>query len=329
MKNTRINLVKRPNIKITADIFEIAAEETAELSDGQFLVKQTHMSLDPAMRGWMEPDTTSYIPPVDLGAVMRSSGVGEVAESNNPDYPLGTLVAGMFGWQQYAVCDATSARAMPAGIPAEAILSVLALPGITAYQGLFNVIKPKSGETIAISGAAGSVGSLVGQMAKIEGLRVIGFAGSDEKCAWLKTIGFDEAINYKSENLVELLQAAAPDGIDCYFENTGGAAQHAVFNQMNAFGRIAVCGMIGDYNTDTPSAGPNWVNIIKKRIKIQGFTMPDHQADWGNMAQKMGAYLMKGQIQYRTHVIDGLESAIEGINLLFSGGNNGKLIVKL
>ncbi|MCF6193089.1 MAG: NADP-dependent oxidoreductase [Kangiellaceae bacterium] len=329
MQNTQVKLVKRPSIKITSDIFEISEEETPQLSEGQFLVKQTHMSLDPAMRGWMEPDTTSYIPPVDLGAVMRSSGVGEVIESSNSDFPIGTMVAGMFGWQQYAVCDAKSARAMPPGLPAEAILSVLALPGITAYQGLFNVIRPKSGETIAISGAAGSVGSLVGQMAKVEGLRVIGFAGSDDKCAWLKEIGFDEAINYHSDNLDQLLASAAPDGIDCYFENTGGAVQHAVFNQMNAFGRIAVCGMIADYNTDKPSAGPNWINIIKKRLKIQGFTMPDHQAEWPNMAQKMGAYLMQGQIQYRTHIIDGLENAIEGINLLFSGGNKGKLIVKL
>ncbi len=329
MKNLRINLIKRPNITITPDIFEVITNETPELKPDQFLVKQTHMSLDPAMRGWMEPDTTSYIPPVKLGDAMRSSGVGEVVESQNSSFPIGTVVAGMFGWQQYAVCDASSARAMPPGVPAEAILSVLALPGITAYQGLFNVIKPKSGETIAISGAAGSVGSLVGQMAKIEGLSVIGFAGTDEKCAWLKEIGFDEAINYHSENLDELVSAAAPKGIDCYFENTGGAVQHVVFNHMNAFGRIAVCGMIGDYNTDKPSAGPNWINIIKKRLKIQGFTMPDHQAEWPAMAQKLAGYLMQGQIQYRTHILDGLESAVEGINLLFTGKNNGKLIVKL
>lgn len=329
MQNLRINLVKRPNINITSDIFKAVTEDTADLKGGQFLVKQTHMSLDPAMRGWMEPDTTSYIPPVELGDAMRSSGVGEVVESNNEKFPVGTTVAGMFGWQQFAVCDATSARAMPPGVPAEAILSVLALPGITAYQGLFNVLKPKSGETIAVSGAAGSVGSLVGQMAKIEGLRVVGFAGNEEKCRWLKEIGFDDAINYHNENLNKLVAAAAPDGIDCYFENTGGAVQHSVFNHMNAFGRIAVCGMIGDYNTASPSAGPNWINIIKKRLMIQGFTMPDHQAEWPVMAQKLAGYLMQGQIQYRTHVLEGLESAIEGINLLFTGGNNGKLIVKL
>ncbi|MGB0494929.1 MAG: NADP-dependent oxidoreductase [Kangiellaceae bacterium] len=329
MQNLRINLVKRPNIKITSDIFEVVTTTTDELADKQFLVQQTHMSLDPAMRGWMAPDTTSYIPPVELGDVMRSSGVGKVIESNNPNFPVGTKVSGMFGWQQYIVCDETMARAMPAEIPPEAILSVLALPGVTAYQGLYNVIKPKSGETIAISGAAGSVGSLVGQLAKNEGLRVIGFAGSDEKCAWLKTIGFDEAINYHSENLPELLAKAAPKGIDCYFENTGGSVQHAVYEQMNAFGRIAVCGMIGDYNTDKPSAGPNWINIVRKRLKIQGFTMPDHQAEWPEMAMKMGGHLMNGKIQYRTHILEGLESAIEGINLLFSGGNKGKLIVKL
>jgi len=329
MKNTVINLVKRPNITITPDIFEQTSIETAPLEAGQFLVKQTHMSLDPAMRGWMNEDRGSYIPPVELGDVMRSSGVGKVVESNNEDFPVDTQVMGMFGWQEYAVCAADTAKAIPSEIPPEAVLSVLALPGITAHQGLFGVLKPKSGETIVVSGAAGSVGSLVGQMAKLEGLKVIGVAGSEDKCNWLKEIGFDEAINYKTDDIDKAVAAAAPDGIDCYFENTGGAIQHAVFANMNAFGRIAVCGMIGDYNTDKPSVGPNWMNIIKKRLMIQGFTMPDHRAEWPAMTQKMAGYLMQGKIQYRCHILDGLESAIEGINLLFSGGNNGKLIVKL
>lgn len=329
MKNTVINLIKRPSLSITADVFEVVQTETAPLKDGEFLVQQTHMSLDPAMRGWMSDDRGSYIPPVELGEVMRSSGVGKIVESNNTDFPVDSQVMGMFGWQQYAVGSAETAKVIPSEIPPEAVLSVLALPGITAHQGLFGVIKPKAGETIAISGAAGSVGSLVGQMAKLEGLTVIGFAGSDDKCDWLKKIGFDHAINYKTDDINKALTEAAPKGIDCYFENTGGPVQHAVFANMNAFGRIAVCGMIGDYNTDQPSAGPNWITIIKKRLLIQGFTMPDHRAEWPTMTQKMAGYLMQGKIQYRSHVLQGIESAIEGINLLFSGGNNGKLIVKL
>ena len=207
---------------------------------------------------------------------------------------------------------------------------MLALPGMTAYQGLMNVGKPKAGETIVVSGAAGSVGSMVGQIAKAEGLTVIGTAGTDEKCQWLtEELGFDAAINYKSYDLSSKLAASAPNGVDLYFENTGGPVQHAVFDLMNAHGRIMVCGMISDYNTLSPSAGPNWVPIIKKRLTIQGFTMPDHYDKIPGMMQAMSKYLMEGKIKYRAHTLNGLESAIEGINLLFSGGNTGKLMVKL
>jgi NADPH-dependent curcumin reductase CurA len=193
-----------------------------------------------------------------------------------------------------------------------------------------NIGKPKAGETIVVSGAAGSVGSLVGQIAKAEGLRVIGTAGTDDKCKWLvDELGFDAAINYKSPTLNEELKAATPNGVDLFFENTGGAVQHAMFDLMNAHGRILVCGMISDYNTNEPSAGPNWVPIIKKRLTIQGFTMPDHFDKVPQMMQAMSQYLMAGKIKYRAHTIDGLESAIEGINLLFTGGNTGKLLVKL
>jgi NADPH-dependent curcumin reductase CurA len=189
---------------------------------------------------------------------------------------------------------------------------------------------PRAGETLVVSGAAGSVGSMVGQIAKAEGLRVVGAAGTDEKCKWLKEeLGFDEAINYKAPNLEEALATATPDGVDIYFENTGGPVQHATFNRMNAHGRILVCGMIADYNTATPSAGPNWLNIIRKRLTIQGFTMPDHLDKIPEMSQKMATYLMNGQIKYRAHTLHGLESAIEGINLLFTGGNTGKLMVEL
>ncbi len=330
MEYKAVKLVKRPTLNITPDLFEVVTLETAELQEGEVLLKQTHMSLDPAMKGWMSPDTNSYIPPVGLGEIMRSSGVAEVIESKNEAFPVGAQVMGMIGWTEYAVSTGEGVQVLPPGLPADAVLSVLALPGLTAYQGLMNMANPKAGETLVVSGAAGSVGSMVGQIAKAEGLRVIGTAGSDEKCRWLEDeLGFDKAINYKTANLEEALAEAAPEGVDVYFENTGGPVQLAVFDLMNAHGRIIVCGMIADYNTDTPAPGPNWISIIKKRLTIQGFAMPDHWDQVPDMSQKMAHYWMNGQVKFRAHKLQGLESAIEGINLLFTGGNNGKLMVEL
>ena len=330
MKYKAVKLVKRPDIHITPDLFETVTLETPALEDGQFLLKQTHMSLDPAMKGWMSPDTESYIPPVQLGDIMRSSGVAAVVESRNDDFPVGTRVAGMIGWTEYAVSRGEGLNKLPPDVSAEVVLCVLALPGLTAYQGLIEIGRPKAGETLVVSGAAGSVGSIVGQLGKAEGLRVVGTAGSDEKCEWLTgELGFDAAINYKSETLREEIEAATPDGVDIYFENTGGPVQHAVFYRMNAHGRIVVCGMIADYNTDRPAPGPNWLNIIRKRLTIQGFTMPDHWDRVPMMMEKLVGYYAAGQLKYRAHTLHGLESAIEGINLLFTGGNEGKLMVEL
>jgi NADPH-dependent curcumin reductase CurA len=330
MKYKAVKLVKRPEIRITPDVFELVTLETPALEDGQFLMKQSHMSLDPAMKGWMSADRGSYIPPVELGDIMRSSGVAEVVESRHDKFPVGAKVGGLIGWTEYAVSNGKGFRILPPNIPEEAVLCVLALPGLTAYQGLVEIGKPKAGETLVVSGAAGSVGSMVGQIGKAEGLRVIGTAGTDEKCQWLKDeLGFDAAINYKSDDLAQQLKDATPDGVDIYFENTGGKVQHIVFGRMNAHGRIIVCGMIADYNTDKPSPGPNWLNIIRKRITIQGFTMPDHWDNVPMMTEKLAAYYMAGKLKYRAHKLQGLESAIEGINLLFTGGNTGKLMVVL
>lgn len=330
MQYKAIKLVKRPEIEITPELFQLVTEETRALNDGEVLLKQTHMSLDPAMKGWMMPDTDSYIPPVTLGDTMRSSGIAEVVESNNPAFAVGSRVMGLIGWTEYAISDGAGLNVIPEGVPADAVMCVLALPGLTAYQGLVKFGHPKAGETLLVSGAAGSVGSLVGQIAKAEGLRVIGTAGTDEKCQWLvDELGFDHAINYKTADIAAELATAAPDGIDVYFENTGGPVQLAAFDRMNAHGRIVVCGMISDYNTLSPSAGPNWINIIRKRLTIQGFAMPDHWDAIPEMTGKLAEYLMEGKIKYRAHTLNGLESAIEGINLLFTGGNTGKLMVEL
>ncbi len=330
MQYKAIKLVKRPGTQITPDVFETVMLEMPELAAGEILVRQTHMSLDPAMKGWMSRDKDSYIPRVELGAIMRSSGVGEIVESRNDDYPVGAMVGGLLGWTEYYVGNGKGLRILPPGLSPEEVLCVLALPGLTAYQGLVEIGKPKTGETLFVSGAAGSVGSIVGQIGKAEGLRVIGTAGSDDKCRWLEDeLGFDKAINYKSDNLVEQITEAAPDGVDIYFENTGGPVQHVVFWRMNAHGRIIVCGMIADYNTDQPGPGPNWLNVIRKRLTIQGFTMPDHWDNIPKMTEALAAYYKAGQLKYRAHTLQGLESAIEGINLLFTGGNTGKLMVEL
>ncbi|GLR27481.1 NADP-dependent oxidoreductase [Limnobacter litoralis] len=328
---TTISLIARPKPgPITPDLFKIEHKEIPEPAQGQVLIKQTHMSLDPAMIGWMSPDQESYIPPVQLGEVMRSSGVGEVVKSNHPDFAVGDTVRGMLGWTEYLLSDGKGISKLPPGLDAETVLAVFALPGLTATQGLFGFGDPKAGETLVVSGAAGSVGSIVGQLAKAEGLRVIGVAGDPEKCNWLtEELGFDGAINYKTDDIPARLKALAPNGVDIYFENTGGAIQQHVFDRMNAHGRIVVCGMIADYTAKTPSPGPNWVPLIKKRITIRGFAMPDHFKDIGALTQKLTPYVLGGKIKFRTHVLEGLESSIDGLNLFFTGGNRGKLIVKL
>ncbi len=329
--NKAIHLTARPSAgPITNEIFEVVEKQVPTIEQGQFLVKQSHMSLDPAMFGWMSPDTESYIPPVALGDVMRSSGIGEVVESNNPDFNVGDRVMGMMGWQQYFISTGAGLNKVQAPLSDEAVLSVVALPGLTATQGLFNVGKPKKGETLIVTGAAGSVGSIVGQLAKAEGLRVIGVVGSDEKANWIvNELGFDAAINYKSADLASQLAQKAPDGIDVYFENTGGDIQPLIFERMNAHARVVVCGLIADYAKETPTAGPSWLNVIKKRITIQGFTMPDHFHQVPELLAKLTPYVMADKIKYRAHVLNGLESAVDGLNLFFSGENKGKLIVKL
>ena len=328
---TAINLVARPGTNgITSDLFEVVSKPMSQPGEGEFLIKQTHMSLDPAMMGWMSPDTESYIPPVAIGDVMRSSGLGEIIESNHPDFAVGERVMGLMGWTEYLVSNGQGLNKVQPGLEAEMVLSVFALPGLTATQGLYGFGEPKAGQTLVVSGAAGSVGSIVGQMAKADGLTVVGVAGNDEKCAWLTDeLGFDGAINYKTDDIPNKLTELTPNGIDLYFENTGGPIQQQVFDRMNAHGRIIVCGMISDYTRAVPSPGPNWIPIIKKRLNIQGFAMPDHFGQIPQLIEKITPYVMEGKIKYRAHVLEGLESAISGINLLFSGENKGKLIVKL
>lgn len=327
---TEIHLIKRPDGKpVGPHLFEVVKKDIPTAGPGQILIRQTHMSLDPAMLGWMSPDTESYIPPVELGTVMRSSGLGEVIESNHRRYKAGDIVTGMTGWAEYILSDGRGFSKLQDGVDAETALAVFALPGLTATQGM-KILEPKAGETMVVTGAAGSVGSIAGQMAKADGLRVIGVVGDAEKADWIvNTLGFDGAINYKTDDLEARLKELTPNGVDVFFENTGGPIQQHIFNRMNTHGRIAVCGMIADYTTKTPAPGPNWIPLIKKRIRIQGFAMPDHFADAPELIAKLAPYVMQGKIKYRTHILQGLESAMTGLNLFFTGENKGKLIVRL
>lgn len=326
-----IILVARPELgPLPPGLFKVVESELPQAGPGEILVKQTYMSLDPAVRGFMDASEDSYLPPVALGEVMRSSGLGEVAESNNPEFEIGDKVMGLMGWTEYYLGTGKGLRKAPNGVAAEMALSIFALPGLTAIQGLYGFSEPSAGETIVITSAAGSVGALVGQLAKADGLRVVGVAGSAEKCNRLTDeLGFDAAINYKTDDIANRLAELTPNGIDMYFENTGGPIQQHVIDNMNAHGRIVVCGMIADYNTATRSAGPNWIPIIKKRLTIQGFAITDHLDKGPAMLEKLASYVKAGKIKHRSHVIQGLESAIGGLDMLFTGGNNGKLIVKL
>ncbi|WOI37803.1 NADP-dependent oxidoreductase [Alteromonas sp. CI.11.F.A3] len=329
--NKEILLVNRPNDgKIGPHLFETREQSIPTPGEGEILIKQTYMSLDPAMLGWMSEDRESYIPPVELGEVMRSSGVGEVIESNNPDFSVGDKVMGMTGWREYLVSNGEGFNKLQSGITEEMALCVFALPGLTATTGLYNFGEPKEGETLVVTGAAGSVGSIVGQLAKADGLRVIGVVGSDEKADWIvNELGFDGAVNYKTDDLEAKLTELTPDKIDVFFENTGGPIQHHIVNRMNTHGRIVVCGMIADYQSENPAPGPNWIPLIKKRINIRGFAMPDHWGEVPQLVAKLSPYVQQGKIQYRSHMVDGIESAVDGLKMLFSGDNKGKMIVKL
>ncbi len=326
-----VKLIDRPSgDSINPNIFKVEQLEKPTPATGQLLIKQTHMSLDPAMVGWMGPATDSYMPRVELGEIMRSSGYGEVVASEHPDFNVGDKVMGMFGWAEYALSDGQGVNVIDANLPAEMALSIFALPGLTATQGLYRIGKPKAGETLVVSGAAGSVGSIVGQLAKAEGMRVIGVAGGKEKCDWIvNELGFDAAIDYKAEGMRETLAELTPNGIDIYFENTGGPIQHLVFERMNAHGRVIVCGMIADYLAETPAPAPSWIQVVVKRLTVQGFTMPDHFHEAPALLELLTPHVQAGKINYRAHVIEGLESAMTGLNLFFSGENKGKLIVKL
>lgn len=323
-------LVARPEGLPKLSDFDWREERVPVPGPGQVLVRNIFLSLDPAMRGWMAGD--SYVPAVPLGTVMRGIAIGVVEATNDPGFSVGDQVQGMLGWQEYFVGDAKGlAKLPPMPVPLAGRFGLFGHIGFTAYFGLLDLGQPKAGETLVVSAAAGAVGSLVGQIGKIKGCRVIGIAGTDEKCAWItKELGFDAAINYRTENLHTALKTHCPDGIDIYFENVGGKTLEAVLNHMNNFSRIPVCGMISVYNQTHPEPGPgNLFQIIVHRIRMQGFIVSDFLPRAAEAAKDLLAWHAAGQLQYRLDVTKGLENAPQAFLKLFAGANQGKVLVQV
>jgi NADPH-dependent curcumin reductase CurA len=324
-----IQLTARPVGEPTDATFALATTEVPEPAEGEVLVRNLWMSVDPYMRGRMN-DTKSYIPPFVVGAALEGGAVGEVVSSQSETHKVGDVVLHMQGWRDYAVGPARSFRKVDAtSVPGSAYLGVLGMPGLTAWAGLVKVAAMQPGETVFISGAAGAVGSLVGQLVKLRGGIAIGSAGSDEKVEWLREIGFDQAFNYKRGVLAQL-RNAAPSGIDVYFENVGGEHLDAALTVLNVHGRIAVCGLISSYNATSPPAGPaGFSQVISKRLRIEGFLASDqapHQAEF--LAEVVPA-LAAGHLTARETVVDGLENAPAAFLGLLSGANTGKMLVRI
>ncbi|MEE9610603.1 MAG: NADP-dependent oxidoreductase, partial [Desulfatiglandales bacterium] len=330
--NRQWRLAARPVGLIKESDFEWREEPVPTPGDHELLVRNIYLSLDPANRIWVREEK-SYVPPVAIGEVMRGIAIGVVEQSHHADFQAGDIVQGALGWQDYALTDGAGLTKLPRdpNLPLTAFLGLFGIVGPTAYFGLLEIGKPKAGETLVVSAAAGAVGSLVGQIGKIKGCRVVGIAGTDEKCRWItEELGFDAAINHKTEPVRESLKTHCPDGIDVYFENVGGKILDAVLSLINVRARIVICGLISQYNAAEPVPGPyNFRSILTQRARVQGFIILDYVNRFQEAIADLGKWLAEGKIQYRVDVIDGLENAPRGINKLFDGSNKGKLMVKV
>ncbi len=333
--NRQFRLAARPVGLVKESDFEYREEPIPSLKDGEVLVRTIYLSLDPTNRIWMS-DMDQYMPPVEIGSVMRGGIIGVVEESKNQNFKQGDLVSGMLGWQDYAlVCSDNVSSLMrlpnPLLAPLTAFMGPLGATGWTAYFGLLDIGQPKAGETVVVSAAAGAVGSVVGQIAKVKDCRVVGITSSDEKCRWLvEELGFDAAINYKTTDLVSALAQSCPKGIDVYFDNVGGSILDAVLPKMNLYGRIPLCGLISTYNASEPVPGPyNYSQILMKRVRVQGFLILDYFSQSHIAIKDIGQWLQQEKIKYALEIVEGLENAPKALQKLFDGNKKGKLLVKV
>jgi NADPH-dependent curcumin reductase CurA len=327
-----IRLAARPDGWPTAETFELATVEVPAPADGQVLVRNTLMSVDPYMRGRMN-DVESYVAPFEVGKALEGGAIGEVVESRSPRYSVGDTVLHGLGWRDYALLDADHAvRVDPTAAPVSTYLGILGMTGLTAYAGLVGVAQLRPGETVFVSGAAGAVGSAAGQFARLLGAgRVVGSAGSAEKVRYLtEELGFDAAFDYHDRPVSRQLRAAAPDGIDVYFDNVGGEQLEAAIGSMNRFGRAAICGMISGYNDTEPAAAPrNLARLIGWRLTLRGFLVRDHDDLRGEFVERAGGWLAGGELSYRETFADGLTNAPAAFLSMMRGGNIGKMLVRL
>lgn len=339
--NRRCYLRRRPQGLCTESDFELVRAEVPEIEPGQALVRTLYLSLDPTMRIWMS-DHRSYMPPSPVGAVMRGLGVGQVVKSRRDALPVGSLVAGLTGWQDYCVADDVSELPLavlpdPLPAPLPAFLGVLGVTGgITAYIGV-DIVKPRPGETLVVSAAAGSVGSVAGQIARAKGARVVGIAGGPQKCHHVTTdLGFDACVDYKASDWRMQFNAATPNGVDVGFENVGGEIMDHVLTRLNVGARIALCGMISQYNQyNSADDAPGWipqyhiVQVLAQRASIHGFLVLDHVDRYREAIEYLAGLIAEGKLTYHETILNGLENVVEAHNMLYTGGNTGKLLLKV
>lgn len=330
-KNTQVKLAARPVGDVKSSDWLVEHNEIPTPGEGEFLIQTIYISLDPAMRGWLN-DAKSYIPPVEIGAVMRAGTVGKVTESNHPDYQVGDYVHSYAGVQQYFVSNGKDVYKVDAKLaPLPAYLGTLGMPGFTAYFGLLEVGQPKEGETVLVSGAAGAVGSVVGQVAKIKGCKVVGIAGGPEKCKYIvEELGFDGAIDYKNENVYKGIKKHCPKGIDVYFDNVGGDILDMALANLRRGARIPICGAISQYNNEGAVNGPkNYLSLLVNRAMMKGLVVFDYAENYGKAARQMGQWMYEGKLKSREDVYEGIENFHETYQRLFTGQKMGKLVLKV
>jgi NADPH-dependent curcumin reductase len=329
--NRQWRLAARPRGLPVATDWAFQTDPIPEPADGQFLVRVLHISLDPAMRGWMN-DRRSYVPPVGIGEVMRAGGVGRVVASRHDDFNEGDHVSGMFGVQDYALSDGRGVtRVAVERAPLTKYLSVLGMPGMTAYFGLLDIGRPVAGETVVVSAAAGAVGQVVGQIAKIKGCRVVGIAGGAEKCRFIvDELGFDAAVDYKHEDVRAALKELCPDRVDVYFDNVGGDILDTVLTRLARHARIVICGSISQYNTDGPARGPaNYMALLVDRARMEGFLVFDYAKRYAEAGKELAGWIADGRLKSVEHVVIGMDRFPETLLTLYRGENFGKLILSV
>ncbi|HVR05914.1 MAG TPA: NADP-dependent oxidoreductase [Solirubrobacteraceae bacterium] len=329
----RLILAERPTAMVDERTVRLQETEVPEPGEGEALARVRYLSIDPTIRTWMD-DAPGYLPPIGIGEVVRAGGVAEVLQSNSELYTPGDLLFGLTGWQDYVIADGgeRAMQKLPAGVSPTAALGVLGLNGTTAYFGLLDVGKLKEGDVVVVSGAAGATGSAAGQIAKIKGAaKVVGIAGGPEKCAWIvDELGFDAAIDYKSEDVTARLRELCPDGIDLYFDNVGGDILNACLANLAMRGRIVLCGAIASYNDRERATGPsNYPALIIRRGRMEGFIILDYFDRLAEAQAELAGWLGEGRLKSAEHIVDGLEHAPEALNLLFTGGNTGKVLVRV